>query len=111
MKIEDLKTKPYGEICAACAEVGPQVLDAKARYDALAAEHRMYTTARELIGHGIWIGDRVQLRGRWAGKQDPIALVCGVSLGDIQFQVLRKDGQYHGEPIGAFMFEGWEKTD
>lgn len=107
--IEEIQHKPYNEVCAALAEMAPDVLAARKHYDELAARQRVYVAARELIGAGLRIGDKAQLLGQCAGKADPLAVVVGANSGGPLFQMLGKNGEPHGEPQSAFLFEGFYK--
>lgn len=108
--IEELQDMPYGEIVNALTALDPQVQAAREHYDALAAQQRALIAARTLIGNGIRIGEKVQMRGQWSGKKNPLALIAGTSgTGLLLFQVLSKDGQPHGQPQTEYMFEGFDK--
>lgn len=108
MTIEEIQNKPYGEICATLAELGPQVLAARARYNELIAQQRQYIIARDLLGAGLRLGDKVRMTGLCLGKRNPVAVVVEPGISGLMFQLLRKDGKPHGEPQPEFAFQGYE---
>lgn len=106
--IEELQDKPYGEILAALADIAPQVLEAKARYDELVAQQRALTAARELVGKGLRLNDTVRfIGGRPANANQP-AVVVGGNSGGLIFRRL-KNGQPTGDILGEWMIDGYEK--
>jgi len=109
--IEEIQKLPYGELCDALITIGEQVLEARAHYNKLVERQRAYTAARDLIGSGLTIGDKVQMRGCCLGRKNPMALVVEPRLGSLMFQLLRKDGRPDGEPQPEFLFEGYEKIE
>ena len=107
--IQELLTKPYGEICGAIADLAPQVLEARARYKELLDAQSALVAARELMSADLRLGDKVRIQGRYDGKVCPLALVVGADGGGPQFQLLDKKGQPYGEKHSAFMLDGYEK--
>jgi hypothetical protein len=108
--IEELQNASYGEIVNALASLSPQVIAAREQYEALVGQERVLIAARALIGNDVRIGETVQMRGQWAGKKAPLAIVVAPSgSGKLMFQVLNKTGQPHGQPQNEYMFEGFDK--
>jgi len=107
--IEELLTKPYGEICAAIADLGPKVEEARLQHKALADQQRALIGARELINADLRPGDKVRVQGRYDGRVCPLALVVGADAGGPRFHLLDKKGQPCGDEFSAFMLEGYEK--
>jgi hypothetical protein len=109
--IEELLTKPYGEICTAINDLAPKVVDARAHYQTLLAQQSALIAARELICADLRVGDKVRIQGRHDGKVCPQAQVVGADGGGPQFQLLDKKGQPYGDRISAFMLDGYEKIE
>lgn len=107
--IEELLTKPYGEICTALADLAPQVLEAYSHYKALVAQQGALIAARELMSADLRMGDKVRIQGRYDGRVCPLAEVVGANSAGPEFQLLDKKGQPQGVRLGAFMFDGYEK--
>ena len=112
IQLEDLKDKNLVELTTHLQGMAQDVLDAKARYDALIQEQRVYTQARDFKGLGLWPGDRIQILGKKRGQTNPIAIV--VSLGrwdDLVVNVLKKDGSRREENDAMYSFEKYEKLE
>lgn len=59
--LDTLKDLTPAQLTTHLQEMAPAVLEAKAAYDALIREQRLYTAARELLTDGVWVGDMVQV--------------------------------------------------
>jgi hypothetical protein len=108
MTIEELQAKPHGELCTLLDELAPQVLNARAHYEALIKQQRQAIAARDLNQAGLRIGEKVRLIGRFRRQTNPYALVSEPSSG-FMFQVLNTEGEPVGQPQPEYMFGGFEK--
>lgn len=106
--LEDLKDKNLAELTTHLQEMAPSVLEAKARYDALIAEQRLFLAARALKESGLWIGQKIRLLDGAYNMKQPIAEIVGADSYGVQYNVLKKDGTRRSDNSSLYSFTRFE---
>ena len=94
MNLDKLKDLPVAELQSLHAEQRSVAEAAKAEYHDQQDRAEMLSLAVRCKQRGYWPGDTVRLEGKYAGKQDPLAIFVGFhkSVDWPIVRLIKKDG-------------------
>ena len=94
MTLEQLKNLPAAEVAQLSQQQAVIAVAAKQEFHTQQEKAARLALAAKCHAQGFWPGDLVQVHGKYAGKQDPMAVFHGFhrSGGWLVVRLLNKDG-------------------